>query len=482
MKYLAVPAVFVVHWGVRLGIRAQLLLALFAVLLLGFVPLLFATASLTRAGVTRSWQRTASVTGELVGRNIVRAAAEPNASMPKIIAEAVGGEVVAIAVYSSDDTASASYGDSQWFKQLPERWSGDVRTTSRELSGGGGTAMLVLHPAASNNLAIIMVADQDALRIGPLVGLVALYTGLLGLALLVSLYLVLTRLVVTPVEQLSHAAARVADGARELRAPRRGGRELVELGSSLASMTATLVAEEQDLRQKVDELKTAADNLQQAQDKVVRNERLASVGRLAAGLAHEIGNPLAAILALQELLLDGDTLDTESRDFIERMKRETDRVHHVLRDLLTFARPNQKLDDESDPRCSVSEVVEHVVTLVRPQRAFTDVVLQVTVEDELPLAAMNPHHVEQVLLNLLLNAADAVPAPGGHVLVNATRHDDQLHLAVQDDGAGVDEAIAGRIFEPFVTSKDVGHGTGLGLAVCRGFGRSRRRNTYLGTQ
>ena len=104
-------------------------------------------------------------------------------------------------------------------------------------------------------------------------------------------------------------------------------------------MTTKLVADEEALRAKVAEVERYAADLARAQERLVRSERLASVGRLAAGLAHEIGNPIAALLGFEELLLMGGQDPAEQRDFLERMKKETERIHRILRDLLDFARP-----------------------------------------------------------------------------------------------------------------------------------------------
>jgi signal transduction histidine kinase len=328
---------------------------------------------------------------------------------------------------------------------------------------------VVVVPDAGGSVAALLHTDADAHRVVPLLRSMGLYTGLLALALLLFLYFVLTRIVVAPIERLSHEARRVADGARELSAPARGGREMIDLGQSLASMTASLRAEEHALRDKVDELERTAESLRRAQDTVIRSERLASVGRLAAGLAHEIGNPITAILSLQDLLLDG-ALDDEQREFVERMKRETERVHRILRDLLDFARPaaRQLQGEAEEGVASVADAIDHVASLVRPQRSFFQVELQIAVEEGLMAVPMRPERLEQVLLNLLMNAADAVPRPGGRVLVAAERDGEGVRIAVEDNGPGIDAAVQERLFEPFVTSKEVGKGTGLGLAVCRG--------------
>ena len=231
-----------------------------------------------------------------------------------------------------------------------------------------------------------------------------------------------------------------------------------------------LLAEEEALRRKVDEVEEATRHLKEAQDRLVRSERLASVGRLAAGLAHEVGNPIAAIIGMQDLLLDGGLTDEESRDFLQRMQKETERIHVILRDLLQFARPAAPRDPARalEPG-NVEAAVYDTVTLVSPQRSMRSVDLAVDVHSDLPAVSLGREQLVQVLLNLLLNAADACEAQGhGHIVVRAEPSHDGVRLSVADDGPGVSKDVRDRLFEPFVTTKDVGKGTGLGLAVCRG--------------
>src|SRR5690606_9439447 len=116
-------------------------------------------------------------------------------------------------------------------------------------------------------------------------------------------------------------------------------RELVNLSSRLSEMTQRLGEEEDSLRAKVNELTRLTAQLEEAQDSLVRSERLATVGRLAAGLAHEVGNPISALMGLQDLMIDGGLTKEEERDFLERMRKETARIHRVLSDLLAYARP-----------------------------------------------------------------------------------------------------------------------------------------------
>jgi C4-dicarboxylate-specific signal transduction histidine kinase len=142
----------------------------------------------------------------------------------------------------------------------------------------------------------------------------------------------------------------------------------------------------------------------------------------------------------------------------------------VLRDLLDFARPAVRGGpaDEAEAESSVGQAVEHVVALLRPQKAFTEVEIVTKLAKALPLAAIVPARLEQVLLNLLLNAADAVPRQGGKIAIEAEGDASAVRIAIEDNGGGIAPSVRDRLFEPFVTTKEPGKGTGLGLAVCRG--------------
>jgi len=285
---------------------------------------------------------------------------------------------------------------------------------------------------------------------------------------LVATYFSLSRSVVRPLGEMAAAAQRVAAGSRRADFPEKGPPELAMLGRSLRTMTEHLVNEEQALRRKIEEVEQATRRLAEAQERLVRSERLASVGKLAAGLAHEVGNPLAAILGLQELLLAGGSTAEEERDFLQRMKRETERIHRILRDLLQFARPTAYGGPEgTNPAGDVASAIEDTLALLRPQKTMKTLKLELRVDDGLPAVGLGNEQLVQVLLNLLLNAADAC-AGSGTLRVQARRTPSGVWLCVEDDGPGVPEAVRARLFEPFVTTKEVGKGTGLGLAVCRG--------------
>lgn len=453
----------------RLGVRLQIVLALLALFALAFVPLFVAVASLTRATLGDVRESSARALGRAVAAHVAEATARRGLDgLPALLDAQIGaGGVAAIGVYDEGGRALRRAGEPSAVAALPATVPARAeRATSVRTEHGA--AIQVIVPGPSGTVATVLRTDDDAGRAAPLVRLVGLYTVLVALALLVFAYIALGRLIVQPLDALGAAARRVAGGARTLDAPRSGPAELVDLGASLSEMTAKLRADERRMRDQIAELERRAEELRQAQDRLVRSERLASVGRLSAGLAHEIGNPIAALMGLEDLLLAGGLDPAEQRDFLERIRNETERIHRILRDLLDFARPAAARSDADDAKPGdVAEALADVAALVRPQKSFRDVALATDVPPGPLRVTLARERIMQVLLNLLLNAADATDGKG-HVRVAVERDGERIRISVEDDGPGVDPAIAARLFEPFATTKEIGKGTGLGLAVCRG--------------
>jgi signal transduction histidine kinase len=178
-------------------------------------------------------------------------------------------------------------------------------------------------------------------------------------------------------------------------------------------------------------------------------------------VAHEIGNPLTAVLGYVELLL-ADTTDELSRDSLERIKSETARIHRIVHDLLEYARP---VADVTEP-VDLGAVVRTAIDLCRPQPRFRDVAIEAEVDGRPPVAASS-RRLLQVLLNLLLNAADAIGGEGTITVAATALEDGRVALEVTDSGPGVPDDDRTRIFDPFFTTKEPGRGSGMGLAVCR---------------
>jgi signal transduction histidine kinase len=462
-----------------LGIRLQIVLALSALLVLAFVPLFVAVASLTRATVRAEREASARSIGRAVAAHVEEARrSRTEGELGALLDSEIGaGGVTALGVYDEGGRAVFRVGDPDTAAALPAVMPGGVERL-RQVVTARGPALEVSIPGTSGTVAAVVRTDADAGGGAPLFGLLGLYTGLFALALLTFAYIALTRLIVRPLDAISSAARRVAAGARAFEVPTSGPTELRGLGESLSEMTAKLRADEQSMRDQIDELERRAQKLREAQDRLVRTERLASVGRLSAGLAHEIGNPIAALLGLEDLLLQGGLSDDETHDFLKRIKSETERIHRVLRDLLDFARPAAAAQAGDDKPGDLAGAIADVAALVRPQRSFRQVELRIDAEEQLPRVTLGNERLMQVLLNLLLNAADATEAKGA-VTLTARSTATGVRLTVEDNGPGIDPAIRERLFEPFVTTKEVGKGTGLGLAVCRGLVESARGTIQL---
>lgn len=465
----------------RLGIRLQVLLSLGVLLVLAFVPLFFAVASLTRATLRHVRADSAVSLGRAVAGHVaVASETRPAAELEPLLSAQLGaGGVSAIALYDDGGHPVTRSAEEGWESSLPPKVRAEAERIEQVRTPRGSASLLVIphrfeagsiEPGPVSTVAVVVRTDTKSSYSTPLLRLVALYTGIVALGVLVFAYIAMTRLVVKPIVELEGAARRVREGGRKFEVVPKGPAEIADLSISVARMTEQLRVEEAQLRAKIIEVERYAKDLTRAQERLVRSERLASVGRLAAGLAHEIGNPISAILGFQDLLLMGGLPKEEERDFLERMKKETERIHKVLRDLLDFARPaaQPRLAEPERPSAA-GDAVTDAVALVRPQKDWKGIDLTTEVESGLPLVTLNHERLVQVLLNLLLNAGDVVAKDEGRVVVRASRHDDKhVRLEVEDDGPGISAEIEPRLFEPFATTKEVGKGTGLGLAVCRG--------------
>jgi len=291
------------------------------------------------------------------------------------------------------------------------------------------------------------------------------YLGLTAATVLLLTYVLLTYFIVRPIDRLRLAAERLAAGRLRTSVPVQGAAEVARLAATFNEMAAQLRADRAVLQDRLEELKRTTGELTAAQEHLIRSARLAAVGRLSAGVAHEIGNPLAAIRGLLDLMQTGDLDPGEEKEFLGRVQRETERIHHTIRDLLDFSRnePGQGVRVESS--ADISAVVSDTVKLIDRQSRFRDIELTLTLDEGLPRVRGDHERLRQLLLNLLFNAADALGGKG-RIEVHASNGDGAVQLTVEDDGPGIDPEIIEQVFDPFVTTKAPGQGTGLGLAVC----------------
>ncbi len=197
------------------------------------------------------------------------------------------------------------------------------------------------------------------------------------------------------------------------------------------------------------------------EDKLVHSERLASIGRLAAGVAHEIGNPITGIACLAQNLREERESDAELSEISSQIIDQTKRVTRIVRSLMSFAHAGSH-KQASETVC-LAEIAREAIALLSLNRQSTEVQFRNHC-DPAHCVAGDPQRLAQVLLNLLSNARDASP-PGGTILIRSEAAEHSVELIVEDEGSGIPKAIVGRLFEPFFTTKDPGKGTGLGLAL-----------------
>lgn len=210
-------------------------------------------------------------------------------------------------------------------------------------------------------------------------------------------------------------------------------------------------------------IRERTDRLYQTQAQVMHQEKLAGIGQLAAGVAHEIGNPLTAIDSLVQLLA-ADTDDEVTRERVRTIQGQVDRISEIVHNMADLSRP---LAHEAQ-MVDVNVVLQSVLRLVHYDARFRNVEPTVTLADDLPPVWSVEDHLFGVFLNLVLNAVDAMPA-GGRLGIASSQVGDVVEVRVRDTGHGIPIEDQARIFEPYFTTKGVGHGTGLGLSVCREF-------------
>jgi two-component system sensor histidine kinase HydH len=202
--------------------------------------------------------------------------------------------------------------------------------------------------------------------------------------------------------------------------------------------------------------------IRQLEAQVRRTEKLAAIGRLAAGVAHEIRNPLSSIRGFAYLLGRGHAEQAPEREYADVMVREIDRINHVVTDLLNFARP-MTLELGT---VGVGDLIDHLVSLVSADAADQGIDIQVNVAADMPSFRLDPNQTTQALLNLMLNAIKAMDTGGTIAIHAAVCHDGQaVCIQVEDNGPGIAADLQDKIFEPFYTTRQ--QGAGLGLAMVR---------------
>ena len=296
----------------------------------------------------------------------------------------------------------------------------------------------------------------------------------------------LNRRIAKPLYDIAATSEKIADGDLSQRVDDYGNNELGQLSRSFNKM-ADRVAEHVGYLQRVNR------DLKATKEELIRAEKLASVGRLAAGVAHEIGNPLGAILGYTDMMLKGVNDESVRQDFLERMDKELKKIDLTIRELLDYSRTSAIEVRATD----VNKVVGETLSLASHQKGFENLKLELNLSENLPLVLADEGQLQQVMMNIILNALDAMPEGGDLTVVTETakikddavkfvsrrRKDDAFHdfsiksgdspgegkemieISFIDNGMGIEADSISNIFDPFYTTKEPGSGTGLGLSI-----------------
>src|SRR5665213_1367105 len=261
-----------------------------------------------------------------------------------------------------------------------------------------------------------------------------------------------------PLSELRNSAEAVGRGDFSRRVNVRTRDECGELATVFNQMTENIEQSQAQLQQTVETLKNT-------QAQLIQSKKLSAVGEFVAGVAHELNNPLAAVMGFSEILKDTGADDKHHRH-LEMIFKSAQRCQKIVQSLLSFARRHQP---ERKP-VAVNKLVEDVIEIVAYQLRTSNVEVKLGLAPQLPVLLADGHQIQQVMINLINNARQAIEAhqPSGKISVTTETDGQVIRIAVHDNGPGISPENLKRIFDPFFTTQGVGKGTGLGLSLCYG--------------
>ena len=268
----------------------------------------------------------------------------------------------------------------------------------------------------------------------------------------------LVRKATEPLSDLRDSAEAVGRGDFSHRVEVRSQDECGELAEVFNQMT-------ENLKQSREQLELTVETLKTTQAQLIQSEKLSGIGEFVAGVAHELNNPLTSVMGFSELLTQADT-DPKHKRYLEMIHKSALRCQKIVQALLSFARRHQP---ERKSVC-VNSLIEAALEILNYQLRTSNIEIRSHLDPKLPLAMVDPHQIQQVFLNIINNARQAIEAhqPSGWIKIHTAAQGPNVRVTIQDSGPGIPEASLSKIFDPFFTTKDVGKGTGLGLSLCYG--------------
>lgn len=283
---------------------------------------------------------------------------------------------------------------------------------------------------------------------------IAMFVGIACVGMIIALVVsnFLAKGVLQPIKRLIFASHQWASGNLDYRVTTTAKDEIAELTNTFNLMASSLKERNERLKE-------------YTQQQIMKSERLATLGQLAAGVAHEINNPLGAILMYSHLSLEEMEAEDGHRKNLEKVVAEATRCKNIVRGLLDFARQSVPNVEESD----ANDILRRTLSLLQSQALFQNIKITTALSSSLPKAMMDSGQIQQVFTNIILNGAEAM-AGEGELFVASRVADagDSIEIEFADTGCGIPKENLEKIFDPFFTTKEVGRGTGLGLAVSYG--------------
>lgn len=338
------------------------------------------------------------------------------------------------------------------------------------------------HSTDQSVLGIVDIAfsldEMDKARNEHALHVVAMSIGFI-LIFSIGIGVLLKRLVYVPLKDLESGAKTIASGSLDQAIPVRSDDEFGRVAGSFNHMTAALQQSRREMQDLVQTLESKVaertQELMAAKAEVAQGEKLASIGVLASGIAHELNNPLTGILTFTSLMRKNATEGTQDASDLDLVIRETKRCASIIRRLLDFAR--EKVPSKGF--FNLNQVIQDTVRFIEGPATLRQVEITTNLDPQLPQVWGDPDLIKQVIMNLLVNAEQAIEGHGKIVVTSrrlkasdrAQAEEESppmVEISITDTGCGIPDANLQRIFDPFFTSKDVGKGTGLGLSVSYG--------------
>jgi signal transduction histidine kinase len=279
--------------------------------------------------------------------------------------------------------------------------------------------------------------------------------------ILVMLAIIFSRHITTPIHRLIEASQTMGRGNLDKKIVIETNDEIQILANEFELMRERLQESYQHMEEKIEK---RTFELQEAQAQVSHQEKMASLGMMAAGIAHEIGNPLTSISSMAQVIKRKNENHNIS-EYVTNILKNIDRISRIVRELVDFSRPSSYEEAPSD----LNEIIKSAVGIIKYDRRSKYLTYSLNLDPELPKTVLVSDHLLQVFLNILINSVDASEGSGDEISVKSFIRNENIHIEFSDKGIGIPEQMQKKIFEPFFTTKEVGKGTGLGLTVSYGF-------------